>query len=57
MFNQDGYSMAAQAKILAYPRHPQNPPLPNPPALYTCRESSTNRPVFCKTKAMSKWAI
>jgi len=26
-------------------------------ALYTCRASSTNQPLFCKTKPISKWAI
>jgi hypothetical protein len=36
---------------------PKPPILPNLPALYTCRDSSTNRPVLCKTKPMSKWAI
>jgi hypothetical protein len=25
--------------------------------LYTCRDSSTNPPVLCKTKPISKWAI
>jgi len=39
------------------PYLPILPILPSLPALYICRGSSTNRPVFCKTNPISKWAI
>ena len=42
--------MATETQILPNPRRPKNPSPPNLPALYTCRESSTNQPVFSQNK-------
>jgi len=43
--------LSSVSRLLPYP-----PILPRLPALYKCQARSTNPPVFCKTKPMSKWA-
>jgi len=45
--------MATETQILPNPRRPKNPSPPNLPVLYSCRDSSTNQPLFSQNKPNS----
>jgi hypothetical protein len=53
MSSEEAFTIATETQILPNARNPQNPAPPNLLALYTCRDSSTNRPVFLQNKPNS----